>query len=305
MSLKIKIILGFLIVVAGFLVFRVGTVLKNNLNTANLSASGVLKNIFGGQDDIKKDSDKDGIVDVEEAFFQTDPFNPDSDNDGFLDGEEIAEGCSPVIARPNDCLVNKKVAKTNLTNTVSDLVAGGLYTGDLKNPAENANFSKNLGKIKAQVYLDFQDNFSSNISVVDLKISNDNDSEAVEKYLDRTASILNNSILRSEQEQINEIKSALNLYIVSPNVKNPIFSQLNELYTSTTKSLLTIDVPSNWKDLHLRLVNSTDRFSIIYKYIQDPVADPVATVLSFEKLVDEFYKTQSILDDYKQRANKL
>lgn len=35
------------------------------------------------------DSDQDGLLDVEERFYNTDPKNPDSDGDGLLDGEEV------------------------------------------------------------------------------------------------------------------------------------------------------------------------------------------------------------------------
>jgi len=38
--------------------------------------------------DTEKDSDKDGLSDVRESSFKTDPKNPDTDNDGLLDGWE-------------------------------------------------------------------------------------------------------------------------------------------------------------------------------------------------------------------------
>lgn len=43
-----------------------------------------------------KDSDNDGLTDVMEGFYGTDPNNPDTDGDGFRDGEEVDNGYSPV-----------------------------------------------------------------------------------------------------------------------------------------------------------------------------------------------------------------
>jgi hypothetical protein len=41
------------------------------------------------------DSDHDGLPDVLEAFYGTDPLNPDTDGDGVNDGEEVKAGCNP------------------------------------------------------------------------------------------------------------------------------------------------------------------------------------------------------------------
>ena len=49
-----------------------------------------------------KDSDNDGISDLEEVRLGTDPFNPDSDGDGFLDGTEIMLGFSPLKSSGTD-----------------------------------------------------------------------------------------------------------------------------------------------------------------------------------------------------------
>ncbi|MBI5733870.1 MAG: hypothetical protein HY973_02915 [Candidatus Kerfeldbacteria bacterium] len=44
------------------------------------------------------DSDQDGLTDMEEIVFGTDPKKPDSDGDGFLDGSEVAQGFDPAKA---------------------------------------------------------------------------------------------------------------------------------------------------------------------------------------------------------------
>jgi hypothetical protein len=47
---------------------------------------------------ISKDSDGDGLTDIEETVYGTLPSNSDSDGDGFKDGDEIANGYSPIRA---------------------------------------------------------------------------------------------------------------------------------------------------------------------------------------------------------------
>lgn len=293
--------MGFLVVLAGFLLYRVGTVMKINMGSANIfSASGLSSTLK--EDFDSTDSDKDGLTDAEEVFFQTDPFNPDTDGDGFKDGEEIASGCSPVVPRPGDCVGVTSAEPTNLTSMVSNYLAGGLYTGDLKNPGSNPNFDQNIDKIKTQVFLDFEERFADKISILDLKIIDDNSDGSVENYLSGVSAILDKSLLRPPQDQINEIKTALNLYTISPNQNNVIFSDLSSLFTRVTKDLINLNVPSDWKDLHLRLANSTDRFATIYKFISDPVSDPIANVLSVEKFITEFSNAQSIINEYQVRA---
>ena len=49
-------------------------------------------------EDDGKDSDGDGLTDVQEAYYRTDPNNPDTDGDGLTDGEEVKLGTSPLRA---------------------------------------------------------------------------------------------------------------------------------------------------------------------------------------------------------------
>lgn len=46
------------------------------------------------------DSDSDGLSDVEEPLYGTDPHNPDSDSDGFLDGNEVYHLYNPAAKAP-------------------------------------------------------------------------------------------------------------------------------------------------------------------------------------------------------------
>lgn len=52
------------------------------------------------------DTDKDGLVDIQEIQFKTNPNHPDSDGDGFVDGLEIRNGFDPLSTE------SKKLTKT-------------------------------------------------------------------------------------------------------------------------------------------------------------------------------------------------
>src|SRR3989344_5317491 len=114
MSPRLKIILGTLVLIAGFMVVRVGLYFKNDIQSTNLSHLGIVLS----ESDVNPffvDSDGDGIADVDEAYYRTDPFNPDTDGDGFLDGEEVVSGFNPGLEDPDAT----RIATTNVTDNLT------------------------------------------------------------------------------------------------------------------------------------------------------------------------------------------
>lgn len=70
--------------------------------------SGALNAAFTTQDQLldTKDTDKDGIPDVQELqVYKTSPFLEDSDSDGISDQQEIADGTDPNCPQGRDCRV--------------------------------------------------------------------------------------------------------------------------------------------------------------------------------------------------------
>lgn len=57
------------------------------------------------------DTDRDGLIDIQEQQFKTDINNPDSDGDGYVDGLEIANGFDPLSKEA------RKLEKTILIDT--------------------------------------------------------------------------------------------------------------------------------------------------------------------------------------------
>jgi hypothetical protein len=52
-----------------------------------------------------RDSDNDGIPDLEEIRLKTDLLDPDTDKDGYLDGDEVEHGYDPLVPSPDDKII--------------------------------------------------------------------------------------------------------------------------------------------------------------------------------------------------------
>lgn len=305
MSLRLKVLLTSLILIGAFLVARVGVVFNGDLKTANILNIG--QNIINlkSEDPSKIDSDHDGIPDVDEAYYQTDPFNPDTDGDGYKDGEEIAEGCSPIIPKPNDCQDDhhhSQILSQNITNELGKLITGGLFSGDLKNPQTNNKYKANIELIKNKVVSDLENNLGSKISLGDIKTS-DNNLTTVSTYTKNLKNILSQSLLKEGQDK--EIRNGLALTHVNDGQKNTVFLKLADSFSTSYQQLLSINIPSDFKSLHLNLTNNINRFANIFNYLADPASDPIAAVLSIDKLLDQLSQTRANLQEINNKISTI
>ncbi len=81
-----------------------------------------------GAGDACDDDDNDGLRDIEEAGWGTDPLNPDSDGDGLTDSAEVAAGLNPLSAdSDNDGFSDADELRlgTDATSDADHLVGGG------------------------------------------------------------------------------------------------------------------------------------------------------------------------------------
>ncbi len=139
MPRKIKLIIAFLTIGAlGFLL--IGSSFLRDVITKNSGLSFLASAELSNP---TKDTDRDGLDDTDESYWNTDFQNPDSDGDGFLDGEEVASGHDPLKSGPDDLLPNI-LRPQNLSDKVSSLVLSGLAEGSLKQGSANRDTSVNL-----------------------------------------------------------------------------------------------------------------------------------------------------------------
>ncbi len=297
-SLRLKAILTFLIVVAVLVVARIGLVFKGDVKTANVLSGGSRVLSVTNENPAAFDSDKDGIADVDEAYYRTDPFNADTDGDGYKDGEEIASKCSPIKPRPGDCArsADSDRAGPNITGELSRLITAGIYSGDLNSPRTNQNFEKSLRLVRNQVLSDFDANYSPRVSMSDLNISQDNTFPAISSYAKQLNDSLATSLLKPKSEIASLINSGLDISLAPESQVNYPFSKLSDLFRQSYVGLLKMEVPTHFVNIHLELVNSMDRFATSYELLSNHAADPVASVLSIEKLIDEYNLSKSLAE---------
>jgi hypothetical protein len=76
----------------------------------------------GSSMNIALDSDQDGLSDVEEKTYGTDPMKADTDGDGYIDGAEVQSGYDPSKPAPGDKIVDEDKTAVNsaATSTITD-----------------------------------------------------------------------------------------------------------------------------------------------------------------------------------------
>lgn len=284
MSLKLKITLVTMLLIAGFLVTRLGLFLNGGIKTATLA------NISNKAGEIKekntslKDSDHDGIPDIYEAYYHTDPFNPNTDGDGYLDGEEVAEGCSPIIPAPNDCGFKGRIPQ-NVTEHFSSLMLGGLLSNDLKGDPASSSY---LGLLiddalrTKQILLSVDDiNSKKTTSII---------TQTPQKYLNAIESVFKKYFFINKYGNLN-----------SMDYENFDFSSYAENLNQLYGELIQISPPQDWEQTHENLVKFTLELKNYFSNLNDQKRDPLKALITISN-------TESLLSEYakifKEISNK-
>lgn len=128
MSLKLKLILGVLVLCAAFLGYHMVAFFHQGTspvaNSQSLLASALTATI--DQSDQLLDSDHDGIPDLRETEYHTDWRMPDTDGDEYLDGEEVVSGYDPAKASDDQLNTTKNVTQLFLHRLMAGVAAGDL-----------------------------------------------------------------------------------------------------------------------------------------------------------------------------------
>lgn len=303
MSLKLKITLGMLLVFAGFLVTRVALVFNHNIRvastTANISSS-VNDKLFASEDPLTKDSDHDGSPDRDEVINATDPFNPDTDGDTYKDGEEISSGRDPLDPSSNSTTSDASTtlssisSTANLTDRLMNLSFASLVndTGNLDpDQITEGNLADIIADMDTQGALYF---FVPPLNDSDIKIINDDSPDAVKKYLNSVAPLIEEGVFSSSSNLVSGIIG----------LSGSTGSNYN-YYQRTYDSLKLISVPASWKELHKEVLLNFLKLSTAFAGLTDMAIenDPVKASFALSQVQNSFLIMGEILNKATRLAN--
>lgn len=189
-----------------------------------------------------------------------------------MDGEEVASGCSPTIPSPDDCSNSKKLqTEKSLTEEISELLTGGILSGDLK--PDSQNFSQSILALRNRVLQE-----SGPLLVIDNEKIN--------------FSLINDDSQKSRQEYINNLSNIIEDYILSnsnhlsPNSLNEnsfiesYFSQGANSSRELYQKLSQLSVPPSWLEFHKKILVFLKKSEIYYQNIIDYKKDPIKSLLT-------------------------
>lgn len=293
MTVKIKIFLAILALTALFSVFLFfGSITKNAANKVLSTVKSAIS--FA----IDPDSDHDGLNDKDESYWNTDFQNPDTDGDGYLDGEEVASGHDPRIAGPDDLL-----DLGNLTKITAGLVLSGLYEGSLK--PDSPNYAQSLTDLTSNILDNASQDLTKKISALELKII-DSTKDNQEKYLEDINNLGRKFALAS-LEELAQIQSELDLIgeygFKSPEVKS-YFTNQTKIFDEFVNTGLLINVPNNWIDEHIYVLEIIDKTKEENSAIADGESDPIKAVVALNSFGDRFIEINAMINHFKSKAEE-
>lgn len=194
--------------------------------------------------DQTEDSDQDGLSDLLENVYASNPQQPDSDGDGTLDGAEVTADRDPTVAGPND----------DLATTIADKIVVQLstYTGKyLASLPPDLSQDEILNKARVEAFIN--ENKGELLPAVDVaavKTTSDSGKEAIAAYLNSISSTHNPALAAVTSA---DIEAAFRAYHANPQESK----ELQVIYDKLRKNVLTlqnIEVPEEPKELHIRLL---------------------------------------------------
>lgn len=285
MPQKLKIILGALILIAGFLIVRIGSSFYRSAKTAAL-ISQIVTTPAPEENPLTKDSDNDGLSDRDEIIYGTDSYNKDTDGDGYLDGEEVVTGYDPLDGDSNPKTGNKSTGPSNITQRATNLTLASII-------GDNGQIDKSLitdDGLNGVVYSTLQQAALSfyipPISDLDIRVIDDNSPAAVKKYLDSITPIIEQNIISPNMT----LSSLANVGT------NGLSKDYPEFYRKVYDSLKVLDVPSSWKEIHKSGLTYFLQFYDAFNALTEIDKDPARAAYAIVQVQDSFFQLRILLD---------
>ncbi|MFA4890162.1 MAG: hypothetical protein WC587_00795 [Candidatus Paceibacterota bacterium] len=253
--------------------------------------SNIFTALFSG--DKQKDTDNDGLKDWEEALWRTDINNPDTDGDGTLDGEEVKLGRDPLKKGPDDkispsALTTDSGTGNSLTENFgikifSDYISAKSSFDSMLSEREKNNLADSWMSDLSS--LQEKEKTSSVYKIGDIKISQDNSTEAIKKYGNEVGAIINKYAkpIPPSEHELSVFQAALEAENGAGLEK---LGARIDVYNNLTKNALVLQVPKNISLPHLSLTNSFSGVADGLKKMKEVFDDPVLGMAGFNQYQD-------------------
>jgi len=306
MNNTIKVSLIILVIIAGFVVFRILFIFSKQLDVA-IARPVPIAIDYEDTDDF----DNDGLSNNDEAFWNTDPYNPDTDGDGFLDGEEVLSGHNPILASADDVddtlgarsrliAVNSENGG-NLTGGIADLIVAGFVAGDLSRDADDATYNNAIETISLAAIYDTLDVLEGvvlqeeNFNVVEPTTENQ------QAYVNKISGIIQDDlmdILFGQPEDVNR------LFILTPDIfdnenqtkiKNVFLGHATS-FQEAYQELFDFPVPQNWLVIHQQGLLLLKKIEVHYRSIALANDDPFKMLITLSNLQTVYIEINPLLN---------
>lgn len=227
----------------------------------------------GAGDEALLDQDQDGLPDLVENVYSTNPKLADTDGDGTLDGEEIKNGRNPLQAGPNDALADVPLAD-DVTNTSTFT---GKYLSSL--PAD-LDRSQVLDKTRLSAFVEEnKGEILPPLRAGTVKTSAQAGKEAVSAYLDQISSTTNPAIKLVSNSDID-----VAFRTASANPSDPALKNVQAILESNYQALAKVAAPQEVVSLHTELLTATQDLAANVKLLANMSTDFVGGLIGAKNI---------------------
>lgn len=276
---------------------------KNKTKSVNLTAESIAITDANG------DPDHDGLKNWEETLWKTDPNNPDTDGDGTPDGQEIKENRDPLKAGPDDKQSSPAINSQNDSLSMDTAYASSAnLTQQLAknfNPStlqslRDGNSIMSMDNLDAgakTALQNFKTGLTPSISMSELRASQDNSTQAIQKYIFEINKLTTTTIPPSMPEQ-----DALMSIVQSYNDAAAL--TYADYYDRMANNLKQITVPSDFAAMHKRGAEIFLGLSKTYEGLRNIKNDPLKALVALQENIALRNELVTLLQNFTDQTKK-
>lgn len=226
--------------------------------------------------DFSLDTDRDGLPNVVESLYHTDPSKADTDGDGTSDGEEVSAGRDPLNSTSEDAIrdiiTGDTVAKQN-TYTAK-------YLATL--PTDLAR-EEILNKERVQAFVEQEKgSLLTPVTDADIRLTSGAGKDAVSTYLDSISSTHNSAI---KDVSSSDIEAAYQAFYASPQTSSAL-ADIEKVLINNVTTLKTVSVPTETKEIHKKLLAASQALVDSVKLLAITPTDFIGGLIGAKKIED-------------------